>query len=125
MATKQKSVQRPPINKPVDPPKRRVRGLMVSLQLFQELFTEGKRYGPDHGFIEILEGIPKGARILSADMSPEYLGIRMLVEHESFDEVPEAMLIPNRAVTWSEIPPLLVTMKVDDGNGVPAASGTG
>jgi len=68
---------------------RRVKRVDISLRLLAPMFTTG--YQPRH--YEITEGIPKGARIIGAEIDAERECAVLFVEHESFPEIPQEMAV--------------------------------
>ena len=82
---------------------RRVKVLSISVELLAQMFETG--YKPPR--YEITEGIPVGAQILGIDYDRDRNVLRMIVEHDTFPEVPDALLpdeIYVEAQTWTEEP---------------------
>ena len=80
---------------------RRVRAYTVSV-FFLETLRTGTAW-------EVCDGIPEGARVLSAHDSPRHGAVLMMVEHSSFDEVPEGTEAPIytvRLLRRDPLPPL-------------------
>lgn len=63
---------------------RRVKRAEIGLRLLKDTFTTG--YRPQH--YEIVDGLPKGARIIGAEVDSSREVIVLYVEHESFPEIP-------------------------------------
>ncbi len=72
---------------------RRYKQLRVSQDLFVDWFTTGFRVA-----FEIESGIPKGAKVVNILAAFPDL-IVLVLEHESFDEVPFGELIPELTIT--------------------------
>lgn len=70
------------------PATKRVKILEMSVPLFVQMFETG--YEPPH--YKVTEGLPVGARILRIEHDHFKNTLRMLVEHDTFKEVPESML---------------------------------
>ena len=68
---------------------RRVKRFEVMLSFLLEVFKTG--YRARH--YEIVEGIPRDARLFGAEVDPLHDTLVLYLEHESFPEVPQGMAV--------------------------------
>jgi len=73
----------------------------VSIQLWQELVTEGWICG-DKFTIRCEEGLPEGAELVNSYYDDTKGGVAFLAfRHESFEDVPVGDKIPERRIVYS------------------------
>lgn len=91
---------------------RRVKCVAISRELLEMLLTTGNKQAG----VEVIEGLPPGARLRFAQVYPDSfdLGGKRNVEpdllllgftHETFPPVPEAEIAPRMTVTVRNVPP--------------------
>lgn len=86
--------------------KRRLKAYWFSSDLIVELLRHGRVYGCEEGYdrLEIVQGIPAGAVIHAANYDMLQRAFIIVVEHESFPEVAEAIeIIPDRVIRWGDL----------------------
>ena len=74
----------------------RVRMFRVTAQAFPHVLRDGER-------IEVIDGFPEDAKIVDAGYDEQHRQFYLTVEHESFDPVAEAEIIPTQSVTLERI----------------------
>ena len=82
---------------------RRVKMLNISVELLAQMFETG--YKPPR--YEITDGIPVGAQIIGIDHDKNRNVLRMIVEHDTFPEALDGLLLDEidvEAQTWTERP---------------------
>lgn len=71
--------------------KRRIRVYPLRPEIMPGAFVEG-------AVVEVLSGIPSGARFCGYVIDSEKNNINMFVEHESFEEIPEEAIPPRHLI---------------------------
>lgn len=97
------------------PGDRRVKAYAVSTRLLGLLFEHGRTYGDEDYYdrLKITKGIPKDANILSAEYDHLTASVIFIVEHKSFDIVPEAMMMKQQWIRWQDMPAGAVETRVE------------
>lgn len=86
---------------------KRLRAYSFSEELLIDLLRHGREYGNEEGYdrLKIVEGIPEGAVLHSAQYDMLSRMFVLVVEHPSFEKVQEAVaLIPERVIRWNDLP---------------------
>ena len=74
---------------------RKVKIYQLQPEVLQDLFTEGTRIIKSDGTEYVVErGLPEGAEYRGTTHSYEHNCLNYFFEHESFEEIPEAQMLP-------------------------------
>lgn len=82
------------------PQMRRVKDFIFSPEVLSDLFTEGTEL-----HIKIRKGVPAKAKVVRAAVSPTDGMLHLMLQHESFPEVPDGGLPMTAVVVAMKIPP--------------------